>query len=301
MRHLALVAARVVFLLLCGFFAWRIFDGRWSELGPALERMSYWVGVSALLTVVGLLVTSWLWTRILASYGHPLPWSRAASVFFTGQVGKYLPGSVWSIGAQARLIRNMGAPAPSIVGTGLVFLTLHVASGVWLGGLALVLSGSSPVPGAVAAGLAAVGAVFFHPRILGWLSRLLSGLRAESLTTWSDSARYGLAMTATWGAYTAGLLVLMRDHSWSHFWMLVAAVTLSYAAGVAVVVAPAGLGAREAVFVALMAPALGLTQATALALMARLVHTVADFLLAIMGARSLQVAGRGAPRGSRWT
>ena len=47
-----------------------------------------------------------------------------------------------------------------------------------------------------------------------------------------------------------------------------------------VVFAPAGLGAREAVFVLLLAPIVGVAEATALALLARVVHTGADALMA---------------------
>lgn len=49
------------------------------------------------------------------------------------------------------------------------------------------------------------------------------------------------------------------------------AFALSYAVGVVVVVAPAGVGAREAIFILLLTP---------LALLARVVHTAADALLA---------------------
>ncbi len=292
MRHAALLVARIAFLVLCAFFAWRVFEGRGAELGQALGRMSYWVAASALLTIAGLLVTSWLWTRILAGYGHVLPWSGASSVFFTGQVGKYLPGSVWSIGVQARLSASMGVPAPRVIGTGLIFLAIHVASALCLGGAILAVSDSSPVPRMAALGLAALGALAFHPRILGRLSTLLSGGRGQIDVTSAGSGIYALCMAVVWCAYSAALVVLMSDPSWREVWLLVAAVTLSYAAGVVIVVAPAGLGAREAVFVGLMAPSLGVTQATALALVARMVHTAADFLLAMVGARVLHARSR---------
>ena len=54
----------------------------------------------------------------------------------------------------------------------------------------------------------------------------------------------------------------------------------SYAVGVVVVVAPAGVGAREAVFVLLLTPLTSVAAATALALLARVVHTAADGLMA---------------------
>jgi uncharacterized membrane protein YbhN (UPF0104 family) len=58
------------------------------------------------------------------------------------------------------------------------------------------------------------------------------------------------------------------------------AFAAAYAVGVVVILAPAGLGAREGVFVLLAEPVVGIPAAAALALLARLVHTVADLLLA---------------------
>jgi len=45
-------------------------------------------------------------------------------------------------------------------------------------------------------------------------------------------------------------------------------------------VAPAGLGAREALFVVLLTPTTGVAVATSVALLSRVMHTVADFTLA---------------------
>ncbi len=58
------------------------------------------------------------------------------------------------------------------------------------------------------------------------------------------------------------------------------AFALAYAVGVVVVLAPAGVGARDALLVLLLTPLLGVADATALALLARVVHTAADGTMA---------------------
>ena len=58
------------------------------------------------------------------------------------------------------------------------------------------------------------------------------------------------------------------------------AFALAHAAGVLLIVAPAGLGAREGVLIALLVPMVGVPSAAAAALLARLVHALADFLIA---------------------
>lgn len=291
-RAAAHLAIRVVFLLVCVFFAWRVFDGRWGELGPALDRIAPWrVALCFALTVAGLVVTSRVWARVLGSYGADASWRRAAGVFFVGQVGKYIPGSVWSIGVQARLARTLGALPSAVVGTGLVFLALHVASGMVIGGIALALSDQEIVSRSTSliasSALVVVGAGVFHPAVLIRLGRLLSGGRASVAASWGRSAQLAASMGVVWSLYSAAVVVLVREPVTGEVPLVVAAMTLSYVVGVLVVVAPAGLGAREAMFVALLAPSWGLAEATALALLARLVHTGADFLLALLAWRSL--------------
>jgi uncharacterized membrane protein YbhN (UPF0104 family) len=70
--------------------------------------------------------------------------------------------------------------------------------------------------------------------------------------------------------------------------LCVAGTALAMTLGVLVVVAPSGLGVREAVLVAALSPVLSSSDALAVALVARLAFTVAD-LLAAVGALPLRV------------
>ena len=76
------------------------------------------------------------------------------------------------------------------------------------------------------------------------------------------------------------LVLLSPDLPWQDVAAFGGAFALAYAVGVVVVVAPAGVGAREALFVLLLTPLLGVAEATALALLARVVHTAADGIMA---------------------
>ena len=83
-----------------------------------------------------------------------------------------------------------------------------------------------------------------------------------------------------WIAYAVALVLLSPGLPWQDVAAFDGAFALAYAVGVVVAVAPAGGGAREALFVLLLTPLLGVAPATALALLARVVHTVADGLMA---------------------
>lgn len=275
-----LTALRVAFLLLVAVFAWRSLHGRLDEVGAALRDTSVLdLGVALGLLLLGLLATGLVWLRLMAAVGAELSWREGLAMFFVGQLGKYIPGSVWSIGAQAQMAGRRSVPPRATVTAGLVFLGYHVATGV-AAGMAVVLLGGldAPWPTWLSAGLLLVSAVGLLPAVVRWGGSRVAG-RPVSVHA-GDSLLVVVLMAAAWLAYTAALVVLAPGHRWGDTAALGAAFALSYAVGVVVVIAPAGVGARETLFVVLITPLLGVSGATALALLARVAHTVADGAMA---------------------
>lgn len=280
MRHL-LTAAKVAFLVGVLVAAWLSIRGREAELGTALGRVSIPALLGALaVTLLGLWLTSRIWRDLLSGFGVQLPPREARSIFFLGQLGKYLPGAVWSIGAQAALVRRHGTPIRVTTTAGLLFLGIHVASA---GAIAAAadLRGAIDLPGpGWLSALAGAGA------LVGLTGLVMTPLAtAISGTRWRDDVRATLRrialIAATWLLYAVGLWLLSTSlGSTVGIATLLGAFAASYAVGVVVVIAPAGVGAREAVLIGLLSPAMGWADAAALALLARAIHTGADVMLA---------------------
>jgi len=281
-RARALDGARIVFVLATVGFAWWGFRGRWGEIGSALAGTGPAALVAALAaTGLGLALTALLWRRLLARCGSPVPERAASGIFLVGQLGKYIPGTVWSFAAQARLGVRYDVPARRSVAASGLFLLVHTATGAALG------------TAAAAAGLVEVGG----PRWLWALGTLgsLAGLlppvlrrvgsllaRTPVVVGLRDVGTAVALMAGVWTAYGVGVLALagLARRDPADLGVVVAAFALSHVSGVLLVVAPAGLGAREAVLVALLGPLTGLGTAIAVALLARVVHTAADFAMA---------------------
>lgn len=271
--------ARIVFVLLVIGFAWWGFAGRWAEIGHAAAATgAVRLCVAVVCAAVGLALTGVLWRSLLARLGSPVPLRDAGAVFFVGQLGKYVPGSVWSFAVQAQLGRRHGVPARSSVTASALFLILHTFSGLVLGGL-LVAGGvvSTDLDLVWWLLLVAGGAVAMTPPVLRVLGRRLSGVDVGA----PDLLRSLVLMTMVWACYGASLWVLLPT---TDLLAAVAAFALAHAAGVLLVFAPAGLGAREAVLIALLAPAVGVPTAAAAALLARVAHSIGDFALAAAAA-----------------
>lgn len=272
--------AALVFLAAVAAFAVLGLRGRYDEVAQALRDTSVGgVGAALVLVVAGLLATGLLWLRLMARLDGSMPPVDGLATFFVGQLGKYIPGSVWSIGAQAELARRHAVPTRTTAAAGLLFLGYHVDTAVLLAAATVVTGGlESPWPTWVAwVAVIAAGTVFAPPVV-----RRLGGLVAgcEVRLGWKDTLVIGALMATTWGAYAGALVVLSPGRPWGQVAALGGAFAAAYAVGVVVVFAPAGVGAREAVFVLLVTPVTGLGAATALALLARVVHTGGDALTA---------------------
>lgn len=283
MRRRLLNVLRWVFLALVLGFAWWGLHDRGGELLDVVRGTSpVALAAAVALVVVGLLVTSVAWLRLLAGYGHRLPPGEGRAVFFVGQLGKYIPGSVWSMGAHAELARGFDVPMRATVGTSLMFLWLNLAtSGVIAGSCALSGAWQPAAPDWVVASVLAGCVVALAPPAVGRVGRLVAGPGRPLRLSWREMGALVALMAVTWTSYAGALLALAPDPSPAQFPVAVGAFTTAYAVGVLVVVAPAGVGAREVTLIALLAPVTGVTTATALALLTRALHVAGDLVLAL--------------------
>jgi len=251
----------------------------WTSIWAIASELSWWRVVSPfMLVLAGVASTALVWSRALARCGHPLPIRDAAPVFFVGQLGKYLPGSVWSIGAAAIMLRRRAVLVSTSVAASLIFLLLHFAPGLAIAGV-VVLSGHTRLPEWWGIGLALSGLVTLTPPVMRRVGRLLN--RAGVFEwSWVDALLVFVTMCVAWALYTGALFVTAPAASTTAVPTLMAAFVLAFAAGVAVPLAPAGVGVREALLIFLLTPSLGFEVAAAVSLFSRVTHTVADLLLA---------------------
>jgi glycosyltransferase 2 family protein len=243
--------------------------------------------IAAVLVWLGLLATAQLWRANLGALGHPLPTRHTHRVFFPAQVGKYLPGAVWPYVAQLRLIRQYGIPAGATLTASAMFLAVHVSTGIAFG--IVLLAGVGAVAEQVWWSLLLLppALTLLHPRVVTWIvGKLPSRLRsAEPVELrWVDLARPAGWMLLGWVAYGAAAFVVLTPFARSPFTVAVTAVgafSVAWVVGPVAIIAPAGVGAREATFALLLAPFVGAVPAVAAALLLRLCHLVADVALAI--------------------
>lgn len=274
---------RWAFLALVAAFVGWGFRDQGDDLVAAIRATSPAAVVGAgLLVLLGLNLTSYAWLALLGGFGHRLPARRGRAVFFVGQLGKYIPGAVWSMGAHAQLARGHAVPVRVTVSTSLTFLWLNLGTAGLVVGAA-TLAGVSALP--VRAWLVAVGvlgcAVALAPPVLTRVALLFSAGAHRPRLGLLRLGHLVLLMAVTWTAYAGAVVALTPEPDPGLVPVAAGAFALAYALGVVVVLAPAGVGVRELTLIALLAPVIGLGNAGAVAILTRLLHTGADLLMAL--------------------
>jgi uncharacterized membrane protein YbhN (UPF0104 family) len=275
----------------------------WTQVRAALASLGIPAVAGALVSVlVALLATMQVWRLLLASLGSPLPVRTAARIMFIGQLGKYLPGSIWPVLAQMELGSAYRVPRSRSASASVLTMLLSLLTGLLTALVALpFVAGSTPYLWAL------LGTPFLlvlmHPRVLNSvLNRLLRLARRPALQV----ALTGRAMAgalawafASWICYGLQIwLLAVRLGAPDGKAALLAAggFALAWSVGFLVVLAPAGAGVRDLMLIATLGPILSVADATAIALVSRVLLTVADLLTAAVAAgftrRSHQAAAQ---------
>jgi uncharacterized membrane protein YbhN (UPF0104 family) len=295
-RALALAqspAARVAFGVLAAALAVWAVTSRRDEVIGALERMQgRWLLAAGVATLGNLAFTGLAWRAILTDLGSRLPISAAVRVFFVGQIGKYVPGSLWPVVVQAELGRDHGVARRRSAAATLVLILLSAFSA-----LVVVLASLPFVPGVAGGGLGwtlllvVPLLVVLHPRILGrLLDRVLRLAGRPPLGEWTSLR--GTAVSLGWALASwlcSGLQVfclaisLSAPRAWHTLALATGGYALAWVAGFVVVVAPAGAGARELALATVLSPVLRPGEVVVVVVLSRLLFTVSDLTLAGIG------------------
>lgn len=303
------VRAGIVLVVLC-FAGYALYD-RWGEAEAALRSLPPWV-VPASLTaaMLGLCGQMLAWRALLGDLGARLPIAVAARVMFLGQLGKYLPGSVWAFVAQVELARDRDVPRSRGVTATVLAILVTVTVNLAVAAATLPLSSADAARQwwwALAAAPLLMAAL--HPRVVTRLVRAaqrgahrfvsLSSAESERVSGRGMAAAVGWSVLA-WLPLGTHMWVLMAgvDGRGGGFALAAGAYALAWTLGILVVFVPAGLGVRELVLVVALAPVLDPGAALVVAALSRLVMTGADLLLAgAVLAAARPVRGRGAAPG----
>jgi uncharacterized membrane protein YbhN (UPF0104 family) len=221
--------------------------------------------------------------------GYEVGMIPALRVFFTANLGRYLPGKLWQVAGLAYLARGEGVPAGTATGAAILGQAFSLAGATLIGSGVLLGIGWA---GALGGGWVAVLLLFL---LLGATSPVfLRSFLPLCFRLAKQPVPRGFRPDHAFGLRWMGLYALAWVFQGLGFWLLamglgfeltlmegVPAFGAAYVAGYLALFAPAGAGIREGVLVFLLGPILGVG-AGVLALLARLWTTAVELVPAVI-------------------
>jgi len=291
---LSRLAGIAVVLLIFGFM-FRSLYLEWEHLVAYRWDLDY----AALAVAFSLMLSAaafyaFLWKLILERLGTPLSYRKSYRIFFLSQLGRYIPGKMWSILGLVYLSEKEGVSKVMSGASVMLQLMLQVVSGVMLFAVTLPFWESmDAVPGLSILLLSLpAGLILLHPafvsRGVNWVLRLTG--QPETELTWSYS--YLLRQLGLWAVFwllngvAYHFLIRSIDSSpLPQFFVLAGIFSIAWVAGFVSLVTPAGLGVMEGTLAFLLSFYFPVHVATVIALWTRLARTAVDLVSAAIAWR----------------
>lgn len=231
-----------------------------------------------------------LWGHTLGQLGHRLGYRALARAWFLSNLARYIPGKIWQFVGVAEILRAVGVPRIVAV-TSVVVYTGFILLSAWLVGLYLVPAealGAAADFVAPARAISPILLIALHPRLLDRLITFAGKVTRRPVLGWQ-----GRWSTAFW--LLAGCIILwlgfgvafhvfvgsLTDVSLAQYPRLTGIFALAFLAGYIVLIAPAGLGAKEGALTGLLLGLLPLSVAAAVAVATRIWSAVAEVVPAL--------------------
>jgi uncharacterized membrane protein YbhN (UPF0104 family) len=271
--------------------------GELKALDVSLHPRPLWIAAAALTVWLTYALLIEAWRRILLGWNQQLQFVQAVPIWCLSNLGRYLPGKVWSIAGLAVLAQRIGVAGWAAAGSALAMQALAVGTGALVVALwAPVAADTSPEAPvarllspvllvlAILVAFAAVAALVWKP-----LSRMVTQvagprleLRPLPLTTALTAATVTFV---SWLAYGVAFWLLAHglfDTAQLTLQVSVGVFAAGYVVGLLALFAPGGVGMRELVFIALLGPVMRYDVALALAVASRLLLTATEIGAALV-------------------
>lgn len=247
------------------------------------------------------------WRMLMAGWGSRISFLNATRIWTIANLGRYIPGKIWSVGALVVLAQREGVNGVASAGAALLGTAINIGAGmgvVSLAGAAVldVLGPGYRVTAWVGSAVFVLGVIalpWLLPALLRFLAARRAGLEPPANALPSSAVWAAVAINiASWLGYGVAFAIfchaLLPDISGA-LPAFVAIWTASYLVGYLFLVAPGGIGMRETALVAAML-ALGVATSAEAAVLAAASRIWLIVLEVLPGFISLALAPAARPR-----
>jgi glycosyltransferase 2 family protein len=295
MRSTVWRVVQIVAILAAFSFAAVTLRQQWGALSVARDQLDLHAGYIVLASLCTLATYAALvhaWRLLTAGAGKLLPFGTAARIWSIANLGRYVPGKVWSVVALGVMARDAGvsgvvastaAIAGTLINIGLGFAVVGILGAAALD--AMHFSGGRAVAAVVAVttALGLLASPWLLPRVVEWIERRRGAPHGATVELPAGRLTVVAAINlASWCAYGLAFhwMCLGIGVPGGVIPTMIAIFSASYLAGYLALPLPGGLVVREAALVAALTGlgVMGSADATLTAVSSRLWLTVLEIV-----------------------
>lgn len=286
-RRSAFIAAQ---WLLAGAIVWYAIAslrGQWAGAADRLRSIHpdwSWIGLATIIVLFTYVLLIETWRRVIVASGETLPFGDAARIWFVSNLGKYVPGKIWSIAAMTMMAKESKVSPVVAAGSSVMMQLVSIAAGI---GVVLV-TGAQAVDQpriAIAAAVVIIAGLAAIPVILPAIGRAAAAVTGKNIVlprmpasiVWMAIA----SSIISWIAYGIAFQLFVRGilgNAAGATTSYIAVYAASYIIGFLALFAPGGAVVRESAMVTgmLRLALSGQADALAIAVASRLWLTVTE-------------------------
>jgi uncharacterized membrane protein YbhN (UPF0104 family) len=281
---------------------WQLWSN-WPDVARTIADLQWHRTLLSLFAViVGIACSTMSWQVLLDDLGKPIGVGRGAQIFLVGQLGKYLPGSIWAYILQIELGRKAGLARARVFAATLFSVIIAVVAALIAGSLAIPVLVDNDARLGWLPWLYFILPFALIPLIPPVLTRIVRvGFKILRRPRPDHPVTLGVILKSL--GWALGSYVSFGVHLWlladtregltlSPLALCIGTMGIAMLAGLAFFLLPSGVGAREFVIIAALTPAVGPGAATAYAAVSRVMFIVADLATAGSAAGIAVIARR---------
>jgi uncharacterized membrane protein YbhN (UPF0104 family) len=298
-RSLQLLVIGLIF-----YFIGRQLIKHWQQVTEYEWQINIYYLIAALLSVIiTFFVFSSVWRIIVLSLDKTVSYRKSFKIAYLANLGRYIPGKVWQMFGMIYLARKEGVTEEEAVTSFGLSQIFAIPSGLFSGFVFLafypgILREYSDIPYLTTGVIVIAAAIFiisllvvFYPRLMESIfNRVITLIRRRPIR---------LQMNKTLAAAIYGGYFLAWSFYGFSFWLFVKGITvqetalfpmagifiIAYQVGYLFLLAPGGVGPREAMMTMMLTPFFGPGVPAAIAIAARLWLIVAEAISALIALR----------------
>jgi glycosyltransferase 2 family protein len=255
--------------IVAAFVLWKVGASLVKGLGElrqqplSIEPRWGYIALSGAVFLIAHAVLIATWRTVLSCWDEHLPFWSAARVWSVSNLGRYIPGKIWQIGAMGAMARELNVSPVAASGSALLGTLVNISAGfivALVSGRGLLLSRVAPggrpfaIALVIAAGISLLLLPFAIPRLAPLAGRIAR--RPVQATLPVRAVVYSLVGNVlAWLVYGLAFEIFVAGvlgRATGGYPTYLAAYTSSYLIGYIFLFAPAGVGFRETAMLELL-------------------------------------------------